>query len=109
MAPLSNHCSHISEVRDGTSWSQDNPMTYYNGHWLSTSVAESFVASERLRQYEALGHHESSPCLKEYAPKPFRVHSNKLVNHQYYYNWSIVWWICRKMGQPVPEAVLLEI
>ena len=32
-------------------------MTYYNGHWLSTSVAESLVASERLRQYDAYGHH----------------------------------------------------
>jgi hypothetical protein len=67
------------------------------------------VASERLKQYDALGHRKRVPCSDEFAPKPFGVHSNELVNHEYYYNWSIAWWISRKTGQPVPEAVLLEI
>jgi hypothetical protein len=84
-------------------------VLYYKGHWLSTSIAEPLVASERRKQYDALGHRKRVPCSDEYAPKPFGVHSNELVNHKYYYNWSIAWWISRETGQPVPEAVLLEI
>jgi hypothetical protein len=44
-----------------------------------------------------------------YAPKPFEVHSNELVNDKYCYNWSVTWWISRKTGKPVTEAVMLEI
>jgi hypothetical protein len=65
-------------------------MTYHNRHWLTTSVAESLVASERVRQ-------------------PFGVHSNELVNDEYCYDWSVAWWICRKTGRPVSEATMLEI
>jgi hypothetical protein len=67
------------------------------------------VASKRLRQYDALGHHKCVPCSDEYAPKPFGVHSNELVDDKYCYDWSITWWTCRKTGQPVTEAVMLEI
>jgi hypothetical protein len=84
-------------------------MTYYNGHWLTTSVAESLVASERVRQYDALGHRKCLPCLKECASKPFGVHSNELVNDKYCYDWSVTWWICRKTGRPVSDATMLEI
>jgi hypothetical protein len=86
---MADHCHHhhsrtSAEVRAGTSWAQDNPpVLYYKGHWLSTSVAEPLVASERLEQYDALGHRKCVPCSDEFAPKPFGVHSNELVNHEY--------------------------
>ena len=92
---MADHCHHhhsctSAEVWAGTLWAQDNPpVLYYKGHWLSTSIAEPLVASERHKQYDALGHHKHVPCSDEYAPKPFGVHSNELVNHEYYYNWSI--------------------
>jgi hypothetical protein len=110
MAHLSNRHSHTSEVRASTSWAQDNPpVVYYKGYWLSMSLAEPLMASERLKQYDALGHRKHVPCAKEYTSKPFGVHSNELINHEYYYDWSIAWWICRKSGQPIKEAVMLEI
>jgi hypothetical protein len=67
------------------------------------------MASERLKQYDALGHRKRVPCSDEYAPKPFGVHSNDLVDDMYYYDWSITWWICRKTGKLVTEVTMLEI
>jgi hypothetical protein len=110
MAHSSNRRSCTSEVQADTSWAQDNPpVLYYKGYWLSTSLAEPLMASERLKQYDALGHRQCMPCANEYTLTSFRVHSNELVNSEYYYDWSIAWWICRKSGQPIKEAVMLEI
>lgn len=84
-------------------------MTYYNGHWFPTSVAEPLVAQEIREQNNTLSYHKPVSHYEKCDLKTFGIHSNELINAKYYYDLSTTWWTCRATGKLVDKTTLLKI